>query len=375
MWSATTLALGAGWGCGASAGPGLGANDGGTTDVSSSSFADASFAGAGDGSSSGASPEDASSDAGLPDDDTSDACTWNLGSGVPEGSAPTQDNSADMTGATFGTDAFDVTQRRRTVPVTVATPFAGIALGPAYFTRPIAGDESAALTLVVTNSGTDFPCFVTATTYQWLGATGQVLSTTSGLYLDGLVGFVNVTDTDTCLAPGETGYFTDVQAAEGSPLYSAVASVSIGLASSGSGTTPAAKFVPNRYDIGTCAGNRTLRVEGIASGAEVSVGDLGGDLAPAIFLDATGLPVGWSLLSQMQPANVAVGAGAYFFDNGPEPAVSRARVFLPFEPPDPTIMSLQGFVLREVQAVRASRLDRVRRWQLTAQRAANPFAR
>ncbi len=102
---------------------------------------------------------------------------------------------------------------------------------------------------------------------------------------------------------------------------------------------------------------------------------LGGDLAPAIFLDATGLPVGWSLLSQMQPANVAVGAGAYFFDNGPEPAVSRARVFLPFEPPDPTIMSLQGFVLREVQAVRASRLDRVRRWQLTAQRAANPFAR
>jgi len=351
-------------------------NDGGTTDVSSFSVADAGFAGAGDGSSSGANSEDASSDAGLPDDDASDACTWNLGSGAPEGSAPTQDNSADLTGTTFGTDAFDVTQRRRTVPVTVATPIAGIALGPAYFTRPIAGDESAALTLVVTNSGTDFPCFLTATTYQWLGATGQVLNTTSGLYLDGSVGFVNdVTDTDTCLAPGETGYLTDVQAAEGSPLYSAVVSVAIGLASSGSGTTPAAKFVPNRYDIGTCAGNRTLRVEGIASGAGVSVGNSAGDLAPTIFLDAAGLPVGWSLLSPMQPANVALGATAYFFDNGPEPAVSRARVFLPFEPPDPTIMSLQGFLLREVQAVRAARLDRVRRWQLTAQRTANPFAR
>jgi hypothetical protein len=66
----------------------------------------------------------------------------------------------------------------------------------------------------------------------------------------------------------------------------------------------------------------------------------------------------------MQAANVASGATTYFTDNLTEPAVSRALVFLSFEPPDPTLMSLSPNLLHEMRATRAARRERARRWQL-----------
>jgi hypothetical protein len=359
------------WGCGS---PGSAVGDGGTpleagrpsaTGAGDKEGGDGRAA-PGSGNDSGAS-DDGGEDSGEDSEDSGEdaGCTWNLGTGVPEGAAPTLDNSADMTGATFGTDAFDATQQRRTVPIDVTTPLPGLSLGEAYLTGVASTPEAAYLILAVTNSGTDFPCYVQTTTYNWLSATGEVLNAAGTIYLDGSVGAVSsLVNSETCLAPGETGYLTDLQLATTGTLYSEVASIQIGLESTATGSTPTSKLVPTRYDVGTCSGIRTVRIEGTASAPGVSVGNFGGDFAPAVFLDAAGLPVRWSYFSQMQAANVASGATTYFTDNLTEPAVSRALVFLSFEPPDPTLMSLSPNLLHEMRATRAARRERARRWQL-----------
>lgn len=336
----------------------------------------ASDSGSVDGGASLAMGDSGASSSGAADSVGDAGCTWNLGSGTPQGTAPTQDNSADLAGAVLGTDAFDPTQQRRTVALSITTPLSGISLGQAYLTHPIGIDDAAYLTVAVTNTGTGFPCFVQTTTYNWLNASGQVLNPQSTVYLDGSVGMLSAQhNTDSCLAPGENGYLTDVEVVSGTALYSVVASIQIGLTSTGVGTMPTVKFQPTRYDVGTCSGNRTLRVTGAARGASVSVGDTSADLAPAIFLDAAGVPVGWTLLTQMQPTNVASGAEGYFFDELSEPAVTRAQVFLPFQPPDPTIMSLPGYMIRALQGVQAARGERARRWQTAIQRVKSPLAR
>jgi hypothetical protein len=336
----------------------------------------ASDAGSVDGGALSVTGDSGADSSGAGDSVGDGGCTWTLGSGTPQGTAPTQDNSADLAGAAFGTDAFDATQQRRTVTLSVTTPLAGISLGQAYLTHPLGIDDAAYLTVAVTNTGTGLPCFVQTTTYNWLNASGQVLNPASTVYLDGSVGMLSAQhNTDSCLAPGETGYLTDVELVSGTALYSGVASIQIGLTSMGVGTIPTEKFLPTRYDVGTCSGNRTLRVTGTARGASVSVGDTGADLAPAVFLDSAGVPVGWTLLTQMQPSNVASGAEGYFFDELSEPAVSRAQVFLPFQPPDPTIMSLPGYMIRAIQGVQAARSERARRWHRVIERVGSPSAR
>jgi hypothetical protein len=347
--------------------------DAGTADDASSPGGDrglvASDSGSADGGASLATGDSGASSSGAANSVGDGGCAWNLGSGTPQGTPPTQDNSADMAGAVLGTDAFDATQQRRVVGLTVTTPLPGISLGLAYLTHPVGIDDAAYLTVAVTNTGTGFPCFVQTTTFNWLNASGQVLNPMSTVYVDGSVGMLpSQVNTDSCLAPGESGYLTDVELVTGTALYSAVATIQIGLQSMGVGTTPTATFLPTRYDVGTCSGNRTLRVTGTARGGSVSVGDTGGDLAPAVFLDAAGVPVGWTLLTQMQPSNVAPGAEGYFFDELSEPAISRVQVFLSFEPPDPTIMSLPGYMIRAIQGVQAARSERARRWQTAIQR-------
>jgi hypothetical protein len=332
------------------------------------------------GASSSSQPSDATTDdanAPAEGDGGGDAdCTWTLGLGVPQGPAPTLDNSADLTGADFGTDTFDSAEQRRTVPVDVTGSLPqGISLGMAYLTAQATTDMVAYLILPVTNSGTDFPCFIQTTTYNWLSVTGQVLNSGCGLYIDGSVGAISpMVNSETCLAPGESGYLTDVQFAASGSLFSEVASIQLGLVSASTGSSPDATLQPTRYDVGTCSGVRTVRVVGTAGGAGVSVGEsVNADLAPTIFLDAAGLPIRWSYLTQMQSSNVAAGETTYFVDDLSEPEASRARVFLPFEPADPSLalMSLPANLLHEVQAMRVARQELAQRWQHAVDSASN----
>jgi hypothetical protein len=309
------------------------------------------------------------------------SCTWDIGAGTQvTGAAPTQNDAADLGGAAIGTQVFDSTQQRRTVTLNVTTPLPGLALGQAYLTRLTATDETAYLTIPVTYTGTGYPCFIQAKTYRWLSATGQMLNSTNGPYLDGSVGAAtSMIYTDTCLTAGDSGYFIEIElATAGAPLYSAVASIELGLSSTTVGTAPAAKLLPTRYDVGTCSSTRTLRVEATAGSAKLAVGNANssGSLGPVILLDSAGLPAGWTFVSQKQPANFAPGTTTHFYANLPfEPAVSRAQFFLPFDPPNPMFMSLPGFMLNAMQDIEAARSSRAQRWQTAIDLATTAAAR
>jgi hypothetical protein len=331
-----------------------------------------SDAGAGSGSDGGGHPSGTSSGGASTADGGVDpyaSCTWDLGSGTPMGPAPTGNDSADLGGATVGTVALDASSLRRTVPVNVATPLAGITIGEAYLLRTTATDETAYLVVSVKNTGTGYPCFLEAKTYRWLDANNQILNTTNGPYVTGSVGSVSSTiDTDTCLAAGETGYLIEIElASNGAALYSAVTSIDIGLESTATGTVPAQKLVPSRYDVGTCAAGRTTRIQAPAAGAELGLGTAqsSGTLAPLVYLDDGGLPVGWSFAHQPQASNLEPGslASVYVGTEG-EPAVVRFQVFLPFNPPNAASATTPDDVVSHaLQAVQASRADLTRRWR------------
>jgi hypothetical protein len=304
-------------------------------------------------------------------------CTWDGGSGTRmAGPPPTQDNSADLGGDPVGTQPFDPNQDRRVLPVNVTVPLPGLQVGQAYLTRLSTTNETADVTIPVTNTGTGYPCFVTTKPYRWLDVNGQLLNTTNTEFLHGSVGVLSGTlYTETCLAPGESGYFLGIELATGSaPLYSAVVSIDLGLSSTNTGSAPSAKLLPTRYDVGTCSGNRTLRVQAAISGGTVAIGGRSTSLAPAFYLDANGVPAGWTFLSQNQPANAAPGSTANFYTNLIfDPAVTRLQFFLSFEPPN-TFMSLPASMLRTIKDIQAARAADARLWQIATDRIANTSA-
>jgi hypothetical protein len=352
------LALGAAAGCG---------SDGGGNGATRGSGSSGSSGGSG-GSSGSAIDSGADPYAG---------CTWDVGSGTQmAGPPPTQDNAADLRGDPVGTHPFDPNLERRSVTVNLTSPLPGLQVGQAYVTRLTATDETAYLTIPVTNTGTEYPCFVSTNPYRWLDATGQLLNMTKTEYLYGSVGVLSgALYSETCLGPGERGYFLGIEsAAGGAPLYSAVVSIDLGLSSSTAGTAPPAKVVPTRYDLGTCAGTRTLRVEGAVSGATVAIGGTSSSLGTGFFLDANGLPAGWLFVSQKQPANIAPGTTALFYDNLIfVPALSRLQFFLPFEPQN-MFMSLPSSMLHTMEEIHAARVADTRLWQTATDRMAKTFA-
>ena len=309
------------------------------------------------------------------------SCTWDLATGAQvAGPAPAQDDSADLGGAAFGTEAFDATQERRTVTLHVSTPLPGLTLGQAYLTRLTPTDEGAFLTIPASYSGTETPCFIKATNVTWTSAAGQKLNSVDNMYIEGSVGALpSMLDTDTCLAPGDSGYFLGIESPSGaSALYSAVDSIALSLQSTSPGSAPAAKLTPTRYDVGTCSSTRTLRVQATIGGSTAAVGMAGtlGSIGSVVFLDSSGLPAGWTFVSQNQPANFTAGGSTSFYGSLPvAPAVSRAQVYLPFDPPNAMFMSLPGYVVKAMEEVRAARLARMQGWQAAvAWRALRPGA-
>lgn len=264
------------------------------------------------------------------------SCTWTLGTGKAfAGSAPTGDNSADIGGPAIGDIPFTASTARRAVSVKVGTTLAGLTVGQAYLTRNTSIADTD-VTIPVTNGGTDYPCFVTAHSLHYLSTAGTILySADDPLYLSGSVGDLGGTFyTNTCLAPGETGYLRDVGRAA---FFSGAASVELDLAASSSGKAPTGHLNPTQYEIGTCGATRYLRLSAVNSGrTTISVGaDV--RFGPGVLLDADGLPAGWILLEDDPAAQLRPGETAYFLTDLPDvAAVTRARFFVNFDPPAPS---------------------------------------
>jgi len=304
-------------------GNGSGAADGG---IGAASTGGAGAVGAGGGAGGG----------GGVSSDPFASCTWTLGTGKAfAGSPPTGNNSADLQGPALGDVPFTASTARRAVPVKVGTTLAGLTVGQAYLTRNTSTADTD-VTIPVTNGGTDYPCFVTAHSLHYLSTAGTILySADDPIYLSGSVGDLGVTFyTNTCLAPGETGYLLDIQSAAS---FSGAASVELDLAASSSGKQPTGHLNPTQYEIGTCGATRYLRLTAMNSGrTTISVG---ADVryGPGVLLDADGLPAGWILLEDDPAAQLRPGETAYFLTDLPDvAAVTRARFFVNFDPPAPS---------------------------------------
>ena len=263
-------------------------------------------------------------------------CTWALGTGAEiAGPAPTRDNSADLRGPALGDVPFAASTLRRAVPVKVGTTIAGLQIGQAYLTRSSSTSEAVDLTIPVTNAGTDYPCFIKATTFHYLSTTGAILNVpTDSNYLSGSVGDLGGgIYSHTCLGPGETGYFINGQDTPGMPYFSGTTTIEVDL-SFAPGMAPGGHLTPKQYDLGTCAGIRTVRVAAVNDGTStITVAPHGLGFGPAVLLDADGLPAGWIYLEDHQTAQLAPGETTYFFtDLADVPAVTRVQFFLDFDP-------------------------------------------
>jgi hypothetical protein len=263
-------------------------------------------------------------------------CFSNVGSStLVAGPPPTQNNSADLRGLTLGANAFDASTMRRMVPVNVGTPLAGLQVGPAYLTRTSPTTENAYLTVAVSNTGTQRPCFLQATPLLYMNGTQLLNAATDSSYVSGSVGDVGFgISTNSCLGPGESGYFIDIQLDPGgTAFFSSTTSIELGLASDTEGTVPAGRLHPTGYEVGTCTTMRSLRLTAVNDGsAAVEVAQSGVGLSPVILLDAGALPAGWLYLEDNTASEVAPGASLPIdVMVTAVAAVDRARFFMEFD--------------------------------------------
>jgi hypothetical protein len=302
------------------------------------------------------------------------------------GPPPTGNNSADLSGAVLGEIAFDPASMRKLVPVATNPTLPGFQVGPmATITRSDPTTETAYLVLPVKNSGTDTRCFLEAQAFHWLNSAAQPLNDPGTFdFIGGSVGLtVAGTYTDTCLAPGETGYFLDIEIPAGTDaLYSAVTSVELALTSSTSGTETAARLIPDHFDVGHCSGSRSVGVTAKNSGATpVTVAADGVGLGPAVLIDDGGAPAGWMYVERGTLTAVAPGQTTTLVASVPTTfSVQRAVFFLSFDGPDTAteafaaapmplmITSAAGVAER----VRAARARRYARWLAVTARPAPP---
>lgn len=130
---------------------------------------------------------------------------------------------AVLAGQAVGSGAADVSALRKVVPVVVQTPSADFQFGSAFVMRQTSSDESAYVSIAIKNLSKSAICFVEIDGVAWLDQKGGILAQSSLTFAESshqnLVA-PKVT-TDTCLAPGETGDVTLIEAAFGadSPAY------------------------------------------------------------------------------------------------------------------------------------------------------------
>jgi hypothetical protein len=146
----------------------------------------------------------------------------------------------------------------------------GLELGPAFLTRTSVQAPRATAFVFVSNTSADEHCFVRAQDLQYRNAEHEVITTHASAYLLGSIGEKGELATDTCLAPGESGYIVDAIDAR----YDAVAELSLALdTGETSYVPPASALVPGPMLaastglglIATNAGGRPAALDAIGS--------------------------------------------------------------------------------------------------------------
>ena len=255
-------------------------------------------------------------------------CTWQPAAGTVTATL-TGNNGVEITSAPGGKAAPADPAMRKMVPVKVTVPIAGLEVGNAWLFRGYAGSESAYLALAVRNTGMDYLCRLKAENYHWRTSAGAEAVDPSDnssyrdvAYLHGSVGQSSGLFTDTCLGPGETGYFADIRVArDKTRIYSDVATIEFAFASTLPGTAAAGKMLARSYETGVCDRSAAIRFRFENPGsAPVRVREvLGGWL---VAFDESGAPNDWSYLStedwvRLEPgASVAIATDTFLGSPG-----------------------------------------------------------
>ena len=247
----------------------------------------------------------------------------------------TSNNAAELEGAVLGSDGVIHDPLRR--PVTVAVTSIGTAgsliFGPAFITHDGDDDFLASVFVTVTNTGADTRCSISASGIRWLDERRTVIATDDVAYLDGSVGDLGGIYSDTCLGPGDVGYFISAfpTTSFAGNLFSAVGSVELAVDPGRAGFPVHAALVPTAYL--RCGQTRLFEVALESRGPE-PVGIWNDLMGRYILADEQG-PLEWGFLGPRGGLGVygpgkTMLVGAQTFYQG---IATRLQVYASFDSP------------------------------------------
>lgn len=140
-------------------------------------------------------------------------CASCLVTGCGIGQDPGQGDSlaSRSEGGTLGSNSTANTNLRKRVDLTLVYPNADYSLGEAYLARSTLASDAIYWMLAVTNISASTRCFIKITKGDGLDAAGKVVLSDLLTYVDGSVRQLSVVETDTCLAPGESGMLASIE--------------------------------------------------------------------------------------------------------------------------------------------------------------------
>jgi hypothetical protein len=261
------------------------------------------------------------------------------GRAVPCGAAPTteyqgRNNGGIIDGSELGTRTAAPDELRRSVQMQPDVPHPSFEVGPALVTRDDPSSETALLIVAVKNVGSVADCFIALEPMQWQSASG-LLGEPEVAFVTGSLGVLeagSVFYTSTCLAPGESGFATEIRLGGlgGPNYYSELASISYTLTTIGdTPRDPEPRLVPRAYDVNS-RGSLSVTLENTGSCSAVVTSS---SFSSYVMLDEDSTPVMWGFLDH-GAGEIGVGATATAVHKSPlrfAGSARRVQFFFDFE--------------------------------------------
>lgn len=204
---------------------------------------------------------------------------------------------AVLSGAAVGTGAQDVSALRKPLQVQIINPDASLSVGNAFALRQNASTETVYLAVKVTNVGSIAQCFIRANGLDLRDEAGAAIQSEDFTYVQGSVGELRASlVTDTCLAPGESGFLYGIYlASNGDTVFSRAQALTFSWASNQNALPlpPGPKVVPTSYEV---LEDQRIRVAFTNSGEDEAL--LATHFSRYTLLDAAGDPLHWSFLME-----------------------------------------------------------------------------
>ncbi len=230
----------------------------------------------------------------------------NTGGSGESVNSTTGNNSAVLSGAAIGKGTTSVDNLRKQIAVTVlGQGTLPLTVGTAYATRSSTSSylDYAYIILPVTNTGNQLLCYIELAGLTYRNASGVALADPGYTYVRGSVGKQSIFSsnyyTNSCLAPGETGWVIDIES-----IYSNVAAMEFTFESSSSAlSAPTARVIPQSYTVNPIAdgGGQSLAVTvtNIGSGS-AQISGFGNLL---VLFDDAMRPLFYDVASDVMPSN------------------------------------------------------------------------